>query len=100
MDVAAHAVVRNATPFRTRDELAGHGVEALEQMRERGARRLFHCEHLHLDIVDIEVAAVAVHGAIRHEVVNVGVVFERGCIGFVRRVVHETPEEPERVGLS
>ena len=95
LDVAPYAIRWQAAPFRAGDELTGDRVQAFEEMGEGAARRLLHRQHLDVLAVDIEMIAVAVHRAIRGEVVDVRVVLERRAVGFVSRVVQQPAEEPK-----
>ena len=94
-----HPVVRNAAPLQAGDELTGQRVQVLEHLRERGARRLLHRQHLHPRRVELQVVAMAVEPAVGDEVVEVRVVLERCARNQARRVVHEVSEELKGVGL-
>ena len=100
LDVPAHPVGGNATPLEARDELPGHVVEVLEHVRERLPGRLLHREHLDVPVIDVQMAAVALHRRIRDEVIEVRVVGQCRAGDLVRRVVDQPSEEDKRFRLG
>src|SRR5918994_2051693 len=96
---SSHPIVRNAAPLEAGDELTGQRVQLLEHLRECGARRLLHRQHLHSRRVELQVVAMAVEPAVGNEVVEVSVVLERCARSQARSVVHEMSEERKGLGL-
>src|SRR5204862_3714541 len=95
VDLTTRSIIRNAAPFKARDELSGDCVEALEQMRERRVRRLLHRQRFQPNPVYIEMRAMTFNRGVRHEVVDVGVVLEGGSVMLATVVVHQTAERPK-----
>ena len=100
LQLAAHAIVGQTLPFQARDELPGHRVEVLQDVRERRGRRVRHREHLDVDVVDLQMRAMARDGRTGDEKVQVRVVREGRRVGHPRRVVHQTPKEAKRLRLG
>ena len=99
LQVSPHPIIRDALPLQAGDALARHGVEVLQQMRERRARRLFHGQDLHPNVADIQMSAVAFQGGVPDEIVHVRVVLECRALRLSRHVVHQSPEESKGVSL-
>src|SRR5262249_32216752 len=99
LKVPAHPIVWNARPLETGDELARQHVQVFEDLGKRRARRLLDAQNLDANAIDVQPVTVAFHGAVRNEVIQVGVVLQRRAVYDMRAVIEEPPEESERVGL-
>ena len=100
LEIAPHAIVPKALPLEARDELARHGVEVFEHVRERRARWLLHREHLDARFADLEMRAKALQRRVGDEEVEVGVVGQARGLGDCGVVVHEASKESERLVLG
>ena len=99
LEIAAHPIVAETLPFETGNELAGHGVQVLEHVRERRARRFLHREHLDAGLADLQMGPKALDGRIGDEEIEMGVVRQAGGLGDDGVVVHEAPKEAEHLRL-
>ncbi len=86
-EIAAHAVVRDATPFEARDELARERVQVFEDLRKCRARWLLQAEDFHPSVVHLKMVAMTLDGTIGDEVIEMRVVLQGRTGRDVRRVV-------------
>src|SRR6266850_3137449 len=67
LEIAPDAIVLKALPLEAGDELARHGVEVFEHVREGRARWLLHGEHLDARLADFEMRAKTLQRRVRDE---------------------------------
>src|ERR1700676_3096314 len=95
LEIAPNAIVSKALPLEAPDEVARHGVEVFEYVRERRARWLLHGEHLDACFADFEMRAKALERRVADEELAVAAVRKARGLGDGRVVVHKASKESE-----
>src|SRR5581483_9090159 len=92
MNQAADDVIRFPAPLACQNQIRGHFLEFVEQVRHRASGRLLQRQDSHVMVVETQMIAVALKSGVAGVEINERVVLQAYGIGLLRREVQQSPE--------